>query len=164
MPPRAASPSSSPPSLADAQPAKAAPFAGLFQPPDCDREQRPTVGAVDAELDRAAANLAVLDVRAILRRHVDACLEALSAPRTAHRDELLGRRARSAVRTRLVHRLEPVEPIDAVRVEARDAPLEALELHGLAPGHRARIRHYVESPGFAAARRGCRPRGVRGRA
>src|SRR5881392_2815078 len=64
--------------------------------------------------------------------------EALAAIRATHRHELLGRHARRC-RARLPDRLEAIEPIDAVRVEARDPPPQALEFGGLASLHRSSL-------------------------
>src|SRR6266404_1492755 len=108
----------------------------LVEAPDLQRRERPARVALDVELDRAAADFAVLHVARLIRGQIDTRLQALAAIRAAHRHELLGRHARGSA-ARLPDRLQAIEPIDAVRVEARDPPAQALEFGCLASLHRA---------------------------
>src|SRR5882762_7057676 len=107
----------------------------LVQAPDLQRRERPARVALDVELDRAAADFAILHVARLICGQIDARLQALAAIRAAHRNEPLGHHARRSP-ARLPDRLQAIEPIDAVRVEARDPPAQALEFGGLASLHR----------------------------
>src|SRR6267378_247323 len=117
----------------------------LVQAPDLQRRERPSRVALDVELDRAAADFAILHVARLVRGQIDARLQALAAIRATHGHELLGRHARRSP-ARLPDRLQAIEPIDAVRVEARDPPAQALEFGGLASLHRALARSII-APG-----------------
>ena len=97
------------------------------QPPDLQRQQCAGGVTLDVEFDRAAAHFAIFHVGWLVGRQVDACLQPLAAIRAAHGDEFLRRQPRGPL-PRLPHRLESVELVDALPVEARDAPAQALEL------------------------------------
>src|SRR2546430_2187606 len=103
----------------------------LVQTPDLPRRECPPLVAPDVKLDGAAADFAIFHVGWFTRGQTAARLQALATIRAAHRHELLRRHARLSG-VRLPDRLEAVEPIDAVRVEARDPPLQPLEFRGLA--------------------------------
>src|SRR5947207_13694432 len=110
----------------------------LVQAPDLQRREFPARVALYLERDRVATDLAILHEARLIGGEVDAPLQALAAIRATHRHELLGRHARRC-RARLPDRLEAIEPIDAVRVEARDPPPQALEFGGLASLHRSSL-------------------------
>src|SRR2546430_14828804 len=93
----------------------------LVQAPGLQRREFPARLALDLELDRVATDLAILHVARLIRGEIDAPLQALAAIRATHRHEHLGRHARRR-RVRLPDRLQAVEPIDAVRVEAGGPP------------------------------------------
>src|SRR5881398_298858 len=81
-----------------------------------ERKKGPARVALDVKLDRPTADFAVFDVRRLVCGQIDERLEALAAIRAPHRHELLERDARGGA-SRLPHRLEAVEPIDARLVE-----------------------------------------------
>src|SRR5262249_35416528 len=97
----------------------------LVHPTDLQRPQCAALLALDVKLDRAAADLAVLDIRRLIRSEVDARVQALAAIWATHRNELLGRHP-PALR-RLPYRLETIELIDIRIVETRDALPETLQ-------------------------------------
>ncbi len=106
-----------------------------IHPLHLDPEQRTALVPLDRELDRAAADLAVLDVSRVIRGQIDAGLEPFTAVRTLDRDELFGRKSSTRRGGGLIDRLEAVELIDAVRIHACDPLRQGLQRFVLGIAH-----------------------------
>jgi UrcA family protein len=96
--------------------------------------------ALDAEFDRAAADLAVFYIRGLVGRQVDAGFEPFAAIGTLDCHELLGQQAAGRSGAGLIDGLEAIELIDAARIQAADLAPERLELNGFSAFHRAILR------------------------
>src|SRR3569833_1424272 len=104
--------------------------ASLVEPPHTDRQQRPCLIPLNAELDRPATHLTVFNVRKLIRSQVDARLQPLAAIRTLHRYKFLGQEPPRNTGARLIHRLESIQPINAAGIQTGDAVPERLEVGG----------------------------------
>src|SRR6202050_5564362 len=112
--------------------------AALVHAPNLQADQCPTAVALDRKFDRATAHLAIFHVGRLVGRRIDACFQPFAVVRARDTYEFFGRDARPGAR--FPDRLQAVELIDAVAVEACNAPAEPVEL-----GKDASFHHLRES-------------------
>src|SRR5580704_8301170 len=110
--------------------------AALIHAPNLQGNQCPAAIALDRKFDRATADLAIFHVGGLVGCRIDACFQPFAAVRAGDTYNFFGRNARSAAG--FPDRLQAVEFIDAVAVEACDAPAQPVECGSDASFHRLR--------------------------
>jgi hypothetical protein len=112
----------------------------LVQALHLDREQSTALIALLGELDGTAANLAVLYVRGLIVRQIDAGFQSFATIGALDCNELLGQQAREAL-ARLVNRLQSVKGVDAGSIQVRNTAGQSIQFPCFASFHRSILRH-----------------------
>jgi hypothetical protein len=107
---------------------------------DLDREQRTAISALHDKFDGTATDLAILYIRGLIGRQVNASVQPLAAVRTLDGNKFLGEQPGTAL-SRLKDRLEPIQGIDAARIEVRDTAGQRVQLLCFMSLHLSILRH-----------------------